>query len=188
MRSYTIRTHILLLVFAVSAPLAAFVAYGIYSDMSKSVRHSKENLRMVANTMAINTGIEINNAKKILEKLAAKPSVRRLDPDNCDEILDDVIYLNSSYANIGYTDIKGTVICTVVPSPNNKPVELGKTLWFQKFLKNRSFTLGEPFMEPFTGKMATVLTMPIWNERHELIGAVTLPLNLSTYDPKISVR
>jgi len=186
MRTYTIRTHILLLVFVVSAPLIAVVVYGIYSDMTRSVLHAKENLRMVANSMAINTSIEIDHAKKILEKLAERPIIKRLDPDHCDDdVLKDVVYLNSSYANIGYTDINGTVICTVVPRPNNKTIELGKTLWFQKFLKTKGFSLGEPFRGPLTGKMVTVLSMPIWNERHELIGAVTLPLNLSIYDPNI---
>jgi diguanylate cyclase (GGDEF)-like protein/PAS domain S-box-containing protein len=185
MRTYTIRTHILLLVLMVSAPLVAVVAFGIYSDMTKSVKHAKEDLRLMANSMAINTNIELTNAKKLLEKLAARPSVKSLDPDNCDEMLQDVIYLNSSYANIGYTDISGRVICTAVPRPDSKPVELGNTSWFQKFLKNKSFTLGEPYRGPITGKMVSVLSMPIWNERHEMIGGIMLPVDLSIYDPNI---
>jgi diguanylate cyclase (GGDEF)-like protein/PAS domain S-box-containing protein len=186
MRTFTIRTHILLLVLVVSAPLVMSVAYGIYYDMTKSVRHTKEDLRMVAESMSINTHNEITKARQILEILAARKSTETLDSKHCDnEILHDVVYLHASYANIGYTDITGHVVCTAVARPGGKPVELGNTSWYQKFLQRKNFTLGEPYLGPITGKMVTVLSVPIWNKHHEMIGGVHLPLDLSIYDPHI---
>jgi diguanylate cyclase (GGDEF)-like protein len=65
---------------------------------------------------------------------------------------------------------------------------VGKAPWFQAFLKNPRFTVGEPFLGPITGKWVSVLSAPIWNERHELVGAVQIPFDLNAYDPKIPAQ
>jgi diguanylate cyclase (GGDEF)-like protein/PAS domain S-box-containing protein len=188
MRAFSIRTHLLLLVLAVSVPLVTAVGLGIYSDMQQTIAHAKTSLRTLASTMVSNTGGRIANARQILERLAARPLVRQVDPKNCDTALKDLHSLNPGYANIGYSDMEGLVVCSAVPQLDGKPVNIGKRLSFQKLLKERRFTVGQPFFGPITHKWVSVLSVPIWNERQEMVGAVHLPLDLAAYDPNIPVQ
>jgi len=188
MRISSIQTHILLLVLAVSIPLAAFVGFGIYSDMQQTIIHTKNSLRVLASTMVRNTGSKIDDAHQVLERLAARPLVRRIDQNNCDPILNDLKYVNPGYANVAYSSLDGQVVCSAVPQPGGKPVNIGNTQWFQKFLKERSFSIGEPFFGPITHKWVSVLSSPIWNERHEMVGAIQIPLDLNAFDPNIPAQ
>jgi diguanylate cyclase (GGDEF)-like protein/PAS domain S-box-containing protein len=188
MSTSSIRTHLLLLVLAVSVPLAAVVGYGIYSDMQQTVDHTKTSLRMLTSTMVSNTGGKIANARQILERLAVRPLVRQVDPKKCDTALKDLHSLNPGYADVGYTDMEGLVVCSAVPQPNGKPVNIRKTPWFQRFLKETRFTVGQPFFGPISGKWVSVLSAPIWNEHHEMVGAIPLPLDLAAFDPNIPAQ
>jgi len=174
-RTSSIRTHLLLLVLAVSIPLMAIVGYGIYSDMQQSIAHTKISLRMLTSTMVSTTGGKIANARQILERLAVRPLVRQVDPKHCDGLLKDLLSLNPDYANVTYTNLEGLAVCSAVPQPDGKPVNVGKTQWFQKLLKERRFSVGEPFFGPISGKWVSVVSAPIWNERHEMIGGSKFP-------------
>ncbi len=188
MRRSSIRTHLLLLVLTVSVPLVAVVGLGIYFDMQQTIAHTKTSLRTLASTMVSNTGGKIADARKILERLAARPLIRQLDPDNCDGALKDLLDLNPGYTNIAYSDLAGVVVCSALPPPGGKPLDFGQTPSFQKFLKERRFNVGQPFFGPITGKWISILREPIWNERGEMVGAVNLPLDLETFDPHIPTQ
>ncbi|MES2367521.1 MAG: EAL domain-containing protein [Pseudomonadota bacterium] len=185
MRTFSIRTHLLLLVLAVSVPLVATVGLVIYSDMQQTIAHTKSSLRALVNTMASNTGRKIDDSHQILERLATRPLIIQADPKYCDTILKELLVLKLGYANIGYTDMHGRGICSALLRPGSKPLNVGKSPWFQRFLKERRFTIGEPFIGPLSGKKVIVLTAPIWNEHREIVGAMHLPLNLQAFNPEI---
>lgn len=188
MQRLSIRTHLLLLVLAVSIPLVAVVGYSIYSDRQRTIAHTKTSLRMLASMMISNTGGKISNAHQTLERLATRPLVRQVDSRNCDSALADLHSLNPGYSNIAYTDMEGVVICSAVPPPDGKTVNIGETPWFEMFLKERRFIVGQPFLGPISGKWVSVLSEPIWNERQEMVGAVQLSLDLAVFDPHIPAQ
>jgi len=188
MKAVSIRSHLLLLVLALSVPLVAAVGFEIYGQMQQAVAHTKSALRTLAKTMASNTGGKIASASQTLERLALRPLIRQVDPDHCDGILHDLLTLNPDYANATYTNLDGLAVCSAVPQPGGKLVMVGQAPWFQKFLKTRRFVVGEPFFGPITGKWVSVLSAPIWNERHEMVGGVQIPLDLNAYDPKIPAQ
>ena len=80
MHAYSIRTHLLMLVLVVTVPFLGFVCFVIYSDMQQGVAQTKTLFRVVASTMAGDTGRKIANSRRVLELLAARPLVRRVDP------------------------------------------------------------------------------------------------------------
>jgi HAMP domain-containing protein len=187
-RTLSIRTHLLLLVLGVCVPLVSVVGLGIYSDMYQTVAKTKTSLRMVASTMISNTGGKIADARQILDRLAARPLVKKVDPKNCDGVLQELHSLNLGYTNISYTDLDGVMLCAAVPQAGGKPVNFGKAPWFQKFLKERRFIVGLPYLGPITGKWVSVLNAPIWNEHEELVGSTQLPLDLAAFDPHIPAQ
>ncbi len=188
MAPLSIRNHLLLLVVAVSCPLAVVVGYGIYHDLQQDIAHTKASLRTLARTMVNNTGYKLANAQHMLEQMAKRPLVRQMNSAHCDEILKDVLALNQGYANVSYADMQGVVVCSAVPLPGSVPVQLGQYVWFQESLKRQEFTVGAPFLGPISHKWVSVLSSPIWNDRHEMLGTVQLPLDLNAFDPKIPTQ
>jgi len=164
------------------------VGYGIYSDMQQTVAHAKTSLRTLAIAMVSNTGGKIASARHTLERLAVRPLVKQVDPKNCDRVLDDVHTLTPGYANVTYTNLDGIAVCSAVPQPGGRPVNVGDAPWFQKFLQEKRFTVGHPFLGPITGKWVSVLSVPIWNERQEMVGGVQIPLDLNALNPNIPAQ
>ena len=188
MRTSSIRTHLLLLVLALSAPLIAGVGLGIYSDMQQAIAHTKASLRMLTSSMISNTGSKIASAHQVLDRLAARPLVKQVDPNACDVALKDLTSLNPSYANIAYMNLEGLVVCSAVLQPGGKLVNVGQAPWFENVMKERRFIIGQPFFGPITHKWVSVLSAPIWNEHQEMVGAIALPLDLAAFDPNIPVQ
>lgn len=185
MNTASIRTHLLLLVLAISMPLMTAVSFGIYADFQQSITHSKTSLRMLASTMVSNTGGRIDNARQMLERLAARPLVRQVNASQCDPVLKDLHTLDPAYANTVYTNIDGLAICSALPRSDGKPVNAAQMHWYQEFRKTGGFSVGQPHYGPISKKWVSVLSTPIRNERQEMVGAVHLSLDLKNYDPHI---
>ncbi len=188
MKAWSIRTHLLSLVLAISVPLAAILAWGIYSDMQQAVSHTKMTLRTFASMMVSNTGGRIAAGRQTLERLAARPLVKKVDASNCDPALRDMHTLNPGYSNIVYTDLTGLAVCSAVDQPGGQAVNVGKTPWFRQFLAEKRFVVGQPHYGPITGKWVSVLSAPILNDQQQLAGAIHLPLELKNYDPQIPAQ
>jgi len=184
-RITTIRSHILLLALAVSIPLVIIVGLAIYSDMQQNIAYTKASLRILANTMVRNTGQKIANTREVLERIAKRPLVIKRDPNHCDPLLRNLKELSPGFANLGYSNIDGLVICTAVPRPGGMPVNLSKTPWFKKVVKEKNFNISQPFLGPLTGKWVSVLSVPVWNKHHKMVGVTSIPLDLNAFDPNI---
>ncbi|MBK7003168.1 MAG: response regulator [Rhodoferax sp.] len=185
MNTASIRTHLLLLVLAISVPLMAAVGFGIYADFQQSITHSKSSLRTLASTMVSNTGGRIDSARQMLERLAARPLVRQMDAGQCDPVLKELHTLDPAYANTVYTNRDGLAICSAVPRPDGKPVSAAQMRWYQAFRKAERFCVGQPHYGPISKKWVSVLSAPIRNERQEMVGSVHLSFDLKNYDPHI---
>lgn len=188
MNTLSIRSHLILLVVAVSAPLVAVVGLDIFYDMKETIDYTKTSLRAMTGMMVSNTDGRIANARQILERMAARPQVRRLDAGHCDGILKDLRSLNLSFADVGYTNLQGDLVCSALPNSGSKPPNLAKTAWFQAFKESQRFTIGKPYFGPVTGKWVAILSEPIRNARHEMIGGVQFSLNLASLDPNIPAQ
>ena len=185
MKALSIRTHLLLLVVAMSVPLVAVIGFGIYSDMQHTIASTKTSLRVLANTMVSNTGDKIRTARRIAESLAARPLVKQPERKNCDGILADLHSLKLGYTDIGYSDSEGLAICSAVAPPDEQPINLSQAPWYQKFMQEKRFNIGRPIIGPITGKWVSVLSTPIWDDQRRMVGAVHLPLDLNALNPDI---
>jgi PAS domain S-box-containing protein len=183
--SASIRSHLALLVFALAVPMAGLVGYNIYRDILDAVGQAKSSLRILATTMANNTSRKLGAARDTLERLARRPRVMAVDESLCDDVLKDLHSLYPGFSNIVYTNMDGRTICSAVPPPGGRVVDVGRTEWFRKVVAERRFGIGKPHVGPITGKWVSVLSLPIWNDRQEMVGTINLPLDLNAYDPGI---
>ena len=185
-RQISIRSLLLALVFAVVLPLVAMVAFTIYQDARHGVDQAKANVRTLAKIIAANTSRTLATNKEALDVLSQRPLMSRVDASHCDPILQDFRSLFPRFANLTTIDLAGIAVCSAVPQPGGKPVNVFKTEWFQRALAEKRFLAGDPFVGPITGKWVSVLISPIYDERKNLHGFMGLPLDLSAYDPNIA--
>lgn len=165
--------------------MAVLVGFQIYRDTEDAVGQAKSSLRILATTMATNTGRKLAAARQTLERLAQRPLVRAVDETRCDAVLRELHTLNPGFSNIVYTDMQGRAICSALPQPGGTPVVVGDTAWFKKVVVEKRFSVGPPHIGPITGKWVAVLSLPIRDDRGEMIGTINTPLDLAAFDPGI---
>lgn len=186
----TLRFLLLLLVVAMSLPLAGAVVWWIHADRQQTIVHTKETLRTLAKTMASRTGGKIESARRSLEGLAGSPGVRRLDPQHCVDALRGMAAINPDFVGkLAIANLHGAVMCSAAaPTVGGWPAEVGQTPWFQRLLAEKRFVVGAPLPLVPGGRRLSVLGAPIWSDEKEMIGAVLLPLELAAYDPDIPIQ
>lgn len=184
--SFSLRAHLFMLVAAIAVPLVAVTGYSIYDDTRRSIAEANATVRTLATIIAANTARTLASNRERMEILAMRPRMRAVDENRCDPILADFRELFPRFANLTTIDLNGRAVCSAVPQPGGKPVNVFKTEWFQRALAAPRFLAGNPFRGPITGKWVSVLVSPIYSEQHELKGFIGLPLDLAAFDPNIA--
>ena len=181
----TLRAHLFALVLATLLPGAVLLAYLIYDDMQRSIAEAKSSLRTLVRITAAGTSRFLTTNRESMELFAKRPLVQTLDSTRCDPVMYDFRDLFPRFANLTTIILDGTAVCSAVPQPGGKPVNISKTEWFQRALTEQRFLAGNPFIGPITGRWVSVLVAPIRDEQKMLKGFVGLPLDLKLYAPSL---
>ncbi len=181
----TLRAHLFALVLASLLPGAILLAYSIYADTQHSVAEAKSSLRTLASVAASATNRFLTTNRESMELFAKRPLVQRLDGKQCDPVMYDFRDLFPHFANLTTITLDGMAVCSAVPQPGGKPVNISRTEWFARVLAEKRFLAGNPFIGPITGRWVSVLVAPIRDERNTIKGFVGLPLDLNLYAPSL---
>lgn len=181
-----IRTQLLVLVIAVVVPLVAILAFTIYSSAQQNIAEAKSNAHLLAVVAASDVTRILAGNREVLKQMAKRPVIRAVDRKHCDPVLWDFLGLFPKSANMTVIDLNGIAICSAVPQPGGKPVNVGKAEWFKRSLAEDGFVVSKPFFGPITGRWVTVLTYPIHDDSGNKTGFLGLPLDLALYEPNLS--
>lgn len=181
----TLRVQLLSLVLAALTPGAILLGYSIYATTQHSIREAKGSLHTLARITAAGTSRFLTSNQESMELFAKRPLVRALDGNRCDPVIYEFRDLFPRFANLTTITLDGTAVCSAVPQPGGKPVNVAETEWFQRALTERRFLAGHPFIGPITGRWVSVLVSPIRDEQDVIKGFVGLPLDLQLYAPSI---
>ena len=176
---FQLRTWLFALVAATALPAAIALIWMGLSTERAAEREAAEHAQSLATYTAHRADQLIENQRHLLELLAARPSVRALDPDQCDPILGELPALLSLDASIDVVSASGTVVCTS-PAPPGSRVELGKRshagkAWLREVLGQRRFTIGPPERGLISGRWVAALAVPLQGGAS---GAVVIALDL----------
>ena len=186
--SRSIRTYLMGVALVLALPLVAVTVHNVVQDVQTAQAQAQTRLRGLSRTMADHTAQRIQAARQVLERLARRPLVQKLDASQCDPVLQDMHGLLPGFSNVVVTDLTGQVVCSVVAQPGGKRVDVGPTPWFSEFAQAKVFSVGQPHRGPITGKMVSVLSYPVLDARGQMSGGVHLPLDLHAFDPGINAQ
>ena len=181
-----LRAHLLLLVIALVIPLVGMIGYHTYRDVNDALARIMAAQRPFSATLAADVSRQIRSTQETLRRIAQRPLVQAMDPQRCDGVLAELHTLTPEFSNIVTTDRHGNTLCSAVPLPAGKSVNVGGTDWFQKVMAEQQFSVGRPHIGPVTGKWVSVLSMPVFDRSGQITGAVHLPLDLRAFKPSLA--
>ena len=181
-----LRAHLLLLVIPLVIPLVGLIGYNAYRDAEDALAQARAAQRPLAAIIAADVARKIDTTHETLRRIAERPLVQAMDSLQCDGVLTELHTLTPEYSNIVTTDLQGNTLCSAVPLTHQQPVNVGGTDWFQNFMADQRFSVGQPHQGPITGKWVSVLSMPVRDATGQIVGGVHLPLDLTTFKPSLT--
>ena len=179
---WSIRTQLLTLALAAIVPLAAVIIYGIFDTASESLEQAHRATMRVATDTAMEVEKRIAETERTLETLAARPSVRALDPKRCDPILKEmpVVFPAMKFPDfnaIGIRDASGNLVCSMIPDPASAQV-VRQAPAFQKAIAGGRFDVSKGFVSPITKRWIAMSAYPIRDAGNAVAGLIFLRLDL----------
>ncbi len=167
-----------LLILATVLPIAALLVYSGYHDYVLDQEQTAQSALGLARVTGNNVETFLDETRRMMAKLAARPQIRKMDPDNCDSIFREFNDLYSQFANFSQANLEGKLICSTNLQPGGKQTVVRDTVWFQRVIREKNFVVAPPYVGPVTKKIVSVLAYPVFNEKGELLGSLQLPIDL----------
>ncbi len=181
----SIRSYLLMLVLAVSLPLVAAVAFGIYYDFQQSTNFTKTTLKTMISVMIKNTHGKLDQAHKIMAGVASLPLVRQLQLQGCPEKMTSLASLDPAYARLAIVDLQGNILCSARNIPATVVKDMVNVAEFAETIKTGHLTISPPHRVQASAPWSTVMSLPVRNQAGQIIAVVVLSLDVIFYDPGI---
>jgi len=136
----SIRKNLALLVLLTVLPAMAILFYSGMEDRRDSIEQAKNDVQLIAHTMAQVQKDETLSARQILSTLAIMAEVHDLDIQESNVIFKNIMRRNPHYGNIVLLDLNGNVLASGIPS---KGVNLADRKHVRDALKTKEFAAGE---------------------------------------------
>ncbi len=180
----SIRARLILLVLAMVLPAAGLVSWLIVAESAKARDAAYARVQTIAENRADDLGKYLQEREAVLERLAARPLVRSLDPKHCDPVIGEYVYLYPEFTTLVVRDLDANLVCSFM-SYAAPQLQRGKFPWFEEGVRSGQFTVGDAYLGYQTRRWVSVLTYPIRNLRGEVAGLLIQPLDLLGLRPRL---
>jgi diguanylate cyclase (GGDEF)-like protein len=185
-KRWSIQAHLIALVLAVALPLVVLLSYNLYRDVERNSLQINASSLEFAKITASDTEHFLGDTEKLMQRIAQRPLVRMVDSQNCDPLFVYLHDMNPRFANIVVINTSGYGVCSAVPRKVVNPTGVSRTEWFQRAMREDKLILSKPFVGPLTGKLVSVLALPLHDEQSAISGLLTLPIDLVSFAPFVS--
>ncbi len=177
-RSLSLNKLLLIFSLLLAFPIVAALAYSSYVDWQNSEQAVRNANTQTAKIIAAQVDGYISDARFMLEQMAARPSVRNLDPGECDPALDDFLALHTQFTTVFTVGPDGQLVCSTTPPANRPSTAFGDRAWFQDLVANNEFVISEPQIGKLSGKWVAVLAVPVHGADNRTAGVIAFSLDL----------
>ncbi|HZE90514.1 MAG TPA: PAS domain S-box protein [Rhizobacter sp.] len=177
-RALPIRAHLAILVLATALPFGALLSYNAYKQARfEADRASSEAMRS-AHIVAMETQRLMQRTQELLIHMAQQPMVQALDPKHCDPFFNSFNKLFTQYSNLQTVSRDGERVCSVL-KPSATTPKLDPSLFLDRTLATKAFTLAHVTQGVFTGRWVVVVAHPIVRDADpQASGAIAMSVNL----------
>ena len=176
-RRLSIRTQLAALVLAIAVPSTGLIAYGVIDAANEARAAAQSSVSTLASLTASRISHLIQGHEHLLTRLAEHPLVRAMDRGAVDPLIRELVLIAPEINNLGIRDRDAGNIYSFRPNPT-QPGVARDFPWFKEGLANARFTAGDAFEGRLSGRMVTVLTHPIFDDRGEVAGLLNVSVDL----------
>jgi PAS domain S-box-containing protein len=179
----SIRARVLLVL---SLPATGLLVWLLTSYWQQARDGAHAKVSILAADAAANVERFRRDYEATMSRLAARPLVKALDPNQCDPVLGEYVDLNPELTTFAVRDLQGRVVCAYRWSAKQRLME-GNAPWFSQALRSGKFFVSSPVMGSQTGRWVSVFVHPIRDDAGALIGLLTLPVDLARVSAQLLV-
>jgi len=175
--SWSIRTHLLLLVLAAAIPAFALVWWSGRELERQAVDKAGQTTMQMAAGMAKSLEQVEEHAHVLLTTLAQVSTIRRMDAAASGQLLAQLNRQNPRYAVLSLANPAGKIVAHSVAS------ELGDVSgrqYFKDVLRTKAFAVGEYAVSPTTRRPVLHFAQPVFDEGGALAGVIIAGFDLGS--------
>lgn len=176
--TWSIRTHLLLLVLAAAIPALALVWWSGQELERQAVDKASQATMHLAAGMADDLEQVEEHARVLLTTLAQVPTIREMDKRGASALLTQLNRQNPAYASMSLITPTGRVFALSVSRPGVADVSGQK--YFKDALRTRAFSIGEYALSLTTKRPVLDFAQPIFGANGELTGVVAASFDLGS--------
>ncbi len=178
----TIAQHLRHLIALTTVPFAMMVAIQGYLTHRTSHNQAEELMQQLSNQVAVDVAQRLGDIGRSLKLIAARPGVVRMNPNDCDPGLQDLIATQAHYANVLLVDPDGWVICGAAPpSGGPRSLNFADREWFRPAMEGAPLTIGKIRRGQIVDTWIANVAGPVRNSDGKVVGAVSFAINLSDW-------
>lgn len=183
----SIRERLIGLVIVAMLPALAVAAWHLNALIHDARDHANRQARLLTDVTAANLSLALNDAQRLLARLAEQPQVRALDPHNCDPIFKDFGAIYPQYTTLSLRRLDGSSVCSFL-SPPPRQEDVVKSSWFREAVARGAPVVGDAYQGPVTRRWTTPLTHPVRDASGAQTGVLILPLDLAALNERSLAR
>ncbi len=171
----TLQERLLVLALVALLPLAALSVWIAARELESNSQRAQASLRTTAAAVAAAQDRIVDSVHHLLGTLVTLQQVSPADPQACRARLAALQQRFPIYANLGFTDASGQVICLARGEAG--PVDASDRLYFRRAVAQRGFAMGEAVQGRATGAYSLGFALPVM-QNGEVVAVAFAALDL----------
>jgi len=176
--SWSIRTHLLLLVLAAAIPALALVWWSGQELERQAVDKANQATMNLALGMAEDLEQVEEYARVLLTTLAQVPTIRQMDKSGATALLTQLNRQNPAYASLSLIAANGRLFA--LSFPNSDVVDVSARKYFTDVLRTQAFSVGEYEAGQGTGRAVINFAQPVFAQSGALVGVLAASFDLGS--------
>lgn len=176
--SWSIRTHLLLLVTLALLPALGIILYSGLGNRTRAIRDAEAKVVRMEQYLAENQLRNVEKTRQLLITLARLPILRKQAASETASLFRDILKQNPYLSNILAADENGEVFASALPFTK---INIADRRYFRDTLKNRDLTVGEYTVSRSAGRPAIHFAYPITADGKRVRGAIIAAFDLNYY-------
>ncbi|MEX2031585.1 MAG: hypothetical protein WEA81_01835, partial [Dehalococcoidia bacterium] len=164
-------------------PFVVFTQQSLSNNREGAIEEAQRTLESLAVSTELGERLILRAAEELLVALAEDPTVRA-GGRRCDDLMAQVVTLESRYANLGAADAAGNVYCSAVPQARS--TNIGDRAYFEGALRQGVTTMGVYQIGRITGMASLNVGHPVFSPEGESVGVVFAALDLAYLTAQIN--
>ena len=177
MQTMSLHTRLIVVLMVALLPVFGFAISTSLKTQDERLSQAGSNVRSAAQLAALGAERTIEGTRQLLGVITSGPSLKSTGLNTlCLEFLDNIRSGHPKYANLGFLDLEGKVLCHSLSTPSSD--NFADRTYFQLALAERSFAIGEYQIGRITGRASINFGTPVLDNQGALKGIAFAALDL----------